>query len=101
MPHFNVCTLSPHVSTTADCLLKVVEQELARIPRQLGSLVKQQLWSILYMPQVCALILLRCYFAEGASYACVGMKLQVSVQCSTCLDRDTVLHFSSSNAALE
>ncbi|KAL3151543.1 MutS protein msh5, variant 2 [Trebouxia sp. C0009 RCD-2024] len=35
-----------------DFLTKVVEQELARIPRQLGSLVNQQLWSILYMPQV-------------------------------------------------
>ena len=33
----------------------MVEQELARIPRQLGSLVKQQLWSILYMPQVIVL----------------------------------------------
>lgn len=32
--------------------MQVVEQELARIPRQLGSLVNQQLWSILYMPQV-------------------------------------------------
>ena len=32
--------------------MQVVEQELARIPRQLGSLVNQQLWSIMYMPQV-------------------------------------------------
>lgn len=37
--------------------LQVVEQELARIPRQLGTLVNQQLWSILYMPQVCHLFL--------------------------------------------
>ncbi|DBA75705.1 TPA: MutS protein msh5 [Trebouxia sp. C0005] len=32
--------------------MMVVEQELTRVPRQLGSLVNQQLWSILYMPQV-------------------------------------------------
>lgn len=32
--------------------MQVVEQELTRVPRHLSSLVRQQLWSIIYMPQV-------------------------------------------------
>jgi hypothetical protein len=35
-----------------DFLTCVVEAELARIPRALGDALRDQLWSIIYMPQV-------------------------------------------------
>lgn len=35
-----------------DFLTHVVEAEMARIPRHLSDAFKQQLWSIIYMPQV-------------------------------------------------
>ena len=34
-----------------DFLTRVVETEMARIPRHLSDAFKQQLWSIIYMPQ--------------------------------------------------
>lgn len=36
-----------------DFLTKIVDQELKRIPRALGRHLGKQLWSIVYMPQVC------------------------------------------------
>ncbi len=35
-----------------DFLTRVVEAEMGRIPRHLSDAFKQQLWSIIYMPQV-------------------------------------------------
>lgn len=78
-PGVNVCTFSSRVPTIANCLLKVVEQELAGIPRQLGSLVNQQLWSILYMPQVCALCLHSLLFCRDYLLRLCRQETQITV----------------------
>ncbi|KAK9838046.1 hypothetical protein WJX74_010463 [Apatococcus lobatus] len=56
MIHYNICSKLDELKISyhglPSLLTKVVESELQRVPRELRTQLKQNLWSVLYMPQV-------------------------------------------------